>query len=161
MGAGRNPGQTDRRLRQGIRPAGCRESVCRAADRINAGYTVKQIADPYIQSQARLLELNPDSIGLSDPSIQQALMSKDQSGKPAAMSVWEYEQQLRNDPGSGPRTPRTRSWEQPRASSSSGGDRLMADYSSLLSALSGASATRRRPCSPCSISMGSARWRPR
>lgn len=68
------------------------------ADRINAGYTVKQIADPYIQSQARLLELNPDSIGLSDPSIQQALMSKDQSGKPAAMSVWEYEQQLRNDP---------------------------------------------------------------
>lgn len=68
------------------------------ADRLKSGETLKQIADPYVQSQAKIWETNPNAISITDPSIQTALSSKDATGKPAVMSVWQYEQQLRQDP---------------------------------------------------------------
>jgi hypothetical protein len=68
------------------------------AGRLQQGETVEQIADPYIQSQAKILETNPNSIPVTDPGIQRALSAKDAKGQPATMSVWQYEQNLRQDP---------------------------------------------------------------
>lgn len=68
------------------------------ADRIKAGETVKQIADPYIQAHAKLLEVNPATLSISDASIQKALQATDSQGKPAPMTLWQYEQALRQDP---------------------------------------------------------------
>ena len=67
------------------------------ADRIWAGENVRQIASPYIQSYGKLLEVSPDTVSIEDPLIQQALTSKDKEGKPAAKTVWQFEQDLRND----------------------------------------------------------------
>ena len=67
-------------------------------DRIWAGETVKQIADPYIQEQAKLLEINPESIGVEDPMIQQALSTTDKNGQPATKTIWQFQNDLRNDP---------------------------------------------------------------
>ena len=68
------------------------------AARLKAGETLQQIADPYIQSQAKTLELNPNTIPLSDKLVQGALSAKDAKGQPVTKSVWEFEQDLRNDP---------------------------------------------------------------
>lgn len=68
------------------------------AARIHAGETVRQIAEPYVQSYAKTLELNPGTIKLQDPAIQSALASRDAKGQPATKSVWEFEQGLRKDP---------------------------------------------------------------
>ena len=68
------------------------------ADRIWAGETVKQIAAPYIQEQAKTLELSPESVGVNDPLIQRALASKDKDGKPASQTIWQFQQTLREDP---------------------------------------------------------------
>lgn len=68
------------------------------ADRLNAGETTMDIANPYMQSYADILEVNPNSISLKDPMIQAALASKDDKGKPSTKTVWQFEQELRNDP---------------------------------------------------------------
>ena len=66
--------------------------------RIDEGYTVKQLASPYIQSMAALLEINPADIGLQDLTIKQALTGIDQDGKPNTKPLWMFEQELRKDP---------------------------------------------------------------
>src|SRR5450759_4919183 len=68
------------------------------ASRLASGETVKQIADPYIQSYAKTLELNPNTIGVTDKLVQGALAGKDAKGQPATQSVWQFEQTLRQDP---------------------------------------------------------------
>lgn len=68
------------------------------ADRLKAGETVMQIADPYMQSYANILEVNPNQITLKDPMIQQALASKNSEGKPDTKTIWQFENDLRNDP---------------------------------------------------------------
>ena len=65
--------------------------------RIDAGETIAQIADPYKQSYAKVLEVNPDTINLDDRLIKQALQGKDDKGQPAVQSVWQFEDNLRND----------------------------------------------------------------
>jgi murein DD-endopeptidase MepM/ murein hydrolase activator NlpD len=68
------------------------------ADRIKGGETVRQIADPYVQSYGKILESNPENIKLSDPLIQRALQSKDANGKPSTQTLYDFENTLRNDP---------------------------------------------------------------
>jgi hypothetical protein len=68
------------------------------ADRLKAGETLMDIASPYMQSYAQTLELNPNAISLKDNMIQSALSAKDAQGKPTTKSVWEFENDLRNDP---------------------------------------------------------------
>lgn len=68
------------------------------ADRLKGGETVAQIAEPYVQSYAKTLELNPNAIPLTDKLVQGALAAKDAKGQPSTKSVWEFEQDLRNDP---------------------------------------------------------------
>lgn len=65
---------------------------------IDAGYTVKQIASPYLQSMATILEINPNDISLEDPTIKQAFTSIDDQGQPSTRPLWQFEKELKQDP---------------------------------------------------------------
>lgn len=67
------------------------------AKQIDAGYTVKQIASPYLQSMANTLEINPNDISLDDPTIKQAFTSLNAEGQPITKPLWEFEKELRRD----------------------------------------------------------------
>ena len=68
------------------------------ADQIDTGSTVRQIASPYINSMANILELPSNSINLDDPTINKALTSLDSASKPALQPLWQFETSLRKDP---------------------------------------------------------------
>lgn len=67
------------------------------ADRINAGETLADIAEPYRQTMAQLLEVNPEGLSLKDPTIRKALAFTDQSGKPVMRTLYDFENDLRSD----------------------------------------------------------------
>lgn len=67
------------------------------ADEIDGGRTVAEIADPYRQKMADLLELNPNDITLKDNMIQKALTAKDQEGNPAAQTLTDFANMVRKD----------------------------------------------------------------
>jgi hypothetical protein len=67
------------------------------ADQIDAGQTMSSIASPYVQSMARILQLSPTDIDLTDPTIAQALMGFDAQNKPVAKPVWAFERELKQD----------------------------------------------------------------
>lgn len=68
------------------------------AQELAAGQDLYDIAQPYMQSAAKILEKNPASIDLFDSRIRNALSTKGADGKPTSMSLWEFEQSLRKDP---------------------------------------------------------------
>jgi hypothetical protein len=65
---------------------------------IDSGYTVKQIASPYLQSMANILEINPNDITMEDPTIKQAFTSLNTDGQPSTKALWQFEQDLKQDP---------------------------------------------------------------
>ena len=65
---------------------------------IDAGQTVRQIADPYIQTQAQLLEVAPGTISLQDSLVKKGLSQRDSKGQLGLMPLWQYEQQVKADP---------------------------------------------------------------
>ena len=67
------------------------------ADRLRTGDTLATIADPYKQTMASLLELNPDAITMGDPTIRTALASKDAKGQPALQTLFDFENTVRKD----------------------------------------------------------------
>lgn len=67
-------------------------------ERLLSGETLDEIVAPYKDSYSKILEVPSTNVKLSDPLIQSAISGKDAKGKPAAKSVWEFEQGLRNDP---------------------------------------------------------------
>lgn len=67
-------------------------------EQIRAGLDVMQLASGYMNVMARTLEIDPNSISLNDPYIRKATTMLDDSGNPRPMSLWEFEQDLRNDP---------------------------------------------------------------
>lgn len=65
---------------------------------IDGGQTVADIAMPYMQSMSEILELNPGSINLFDPTIKNTLSwMNPQSGKKEAKPMWQFENELRGD----------------------------------------------------------------
>ncbi len=68
------------------------------APQIDAGMTVREIADPYVRSMSQLLELNDAEIDLYDPSIRAALTGRGQDGAPAVKPIWQFENEVRSDP---------------------------------------------------------------
>lgn len=66
------------------------------ADRIAAGEDIADIAAPYMNTAAKLLEV--DNVSLDDPTIKQGLQSVGQDGKPRVMPLYEFEQKIRKDP---------------------------------------------------------------
>ncbi|HLN76530.1 MAG TPA: hypothetical protein VK204_05750 [Nocardioidaceae bacterium] len=66
---------------------------------LQAGMDLYDIAQPYMQSMASALELNPADIDLFDPTIRKALgTSADNDGQPGSVPLWQFEQGLRHDP---------------------------------------------------------------
>lgn len=59
---------------------------------LEAGTNLKSIYAPYRNTMAALLELSPDSIQLSDPTLQAAL------GGEKEMPIYEFQRALRKDP---------------------------------------------------------------
>lgn len=70
------------------------------ADDIEKGMTVMDYAAPYIQSQARLLEIEPADVHLDDPLLAKALQFRDpKTGAAGApMSLFDYETSIKSDP---------------------------------------------------------------
>lgn len=68
------------------------------ATQIDQGMTVAQIADPYVQQMASTLELPPAKVALTDPYIQKALTARDDKGQPTTVPLWQFQDQLRQDP---------------------------------------------------------------
>lgn len=67
------------------------------SERFAAGETLQDIASPYQQSMASLLEMNTKTLDMYDPTIRSALSSKSADGKPEAKSIWQFENDLRQD----------------------------------------------------------------
>lgn len=65
------------------------------ADQIKAGQNVMDLAAPYIQSVSKILEVPDTDIGLSNSHVSKAMTSNN-GGQ--AMSIWEFENSLRQDP---------------------------------------------------------------
>jgi hypothetical protein len=70
------------------------------SDLIGKGVTVRQIADPYVQSMANILEVDPATIDYTkDETVKKGLgFSMAQGGVTQPMPMWQYEQSLRQDP---------------------------------------------------------------
>lgn len=68
------------------------------APQIDQGMTVRQIANPYLQSMAAILEVNGSNLDLYDPTIRSALTARDQAGAPTVKPIWKFEEDLRKDP---------------------------------------------------------------
>jgi hypothetical protein len=68
---------------------------------LDQGLTVRDVADPYIQSYASLLELTPDTVQLNDARVQKALQGQ-QPAKPGdapqMQTLYDFERDLRKDP---------------------------------------------------------------
>lgn len=65
------------------------------ANLINEDVSVKDIASQYIYDMSNVLEINPQSIDVNDPSIQTALLN---NNNPGTMSITEFNTMLRKDP---------------------------------------------------------------
>lgn len=69
------------------------------ASQIDAGMTVRDIADPYIASYAQVLEVPETGINLTDPAIQKALQVKDPTtGAFSNKPMHEFVRELKDDP---------------------------------------------------------------
>lgn len=68
------------------------------ANQFKAGQTLAQIAEPYRQSMAEVLEWSPNNIGMQNRLLQRGLSSRDKDGNPQAMQIWQFEDELRKDP---------------------------------------------------------------
>jgi hypothetical protein len=65
---------------------------------IDAGQSVADIASPYFQSMAQILELPDGSVNLFDKTIKKALQYKDpQTGSNSVKPIWQFENDLRSD----------------------------------------------------------------
>lgn len=74
------------------------QSFAALAAYIKQGQTVRQLAEPYMQSMGEILELNPASLTLRDPTIRSALSAAGKDGKGGMMSLTDFENMLRQDP---------------------------------------------------------------
>lgn len=68
------------------------------ADQIASGSTMKDIANPYVQLASSELGVTPDSLGLDNPLIKQALNGVDSDGKPTGMNLVDFTDHIRKTP---------------------------------------------------------------
>lgn len=68
------------------------------ADQIEAGQSMRQIAEPYVQTLAKVLEVPDTSIDMFDPRIKSALNRADAQGKVAPQSITDFTVALRDTP---------------------------------------------------------------
>ena len=66
---------------------------------LESGQTVADIASPYMQTMAEILELPPGSVNLFDSTIKKALSYKNPGTlQKEAKPLWQFENDLRSDP---------------------------------------------------------------
>ena len=65
---------------------------------LDQGFTVRQLASPYVQTMSNILEIDPNTIGLNDVYVNQALTGLNDKGEPSTKPLWQFEQDLRKDP---------------------------------------------------------------
>ena len=68
------------------------------ADQIMKGVTVDALASAYKSSMAQILEIDADSIGYNDITLNKALQNIGPDGKPTSKPLWQFESDLRSDP---------------------------------------------------------------
>lgn len=70
------------------------------ADKIDKGFAVSDIVSPYINSMARVLEIDPNGVDIStDPYIKKAAgLTTSPDGTSQPMPIWQFENLLRQDP---------------------------------------------------------------
>ncbi len=68
------------------------------ADQIMKGVTVDALASAYKASMASILEIDADSIGYNDLTLNKALQYIGPDGKPTSKPLWQFETELRSDP---------------------------------------------------------------
>lgn len=68
------------------------------ADQLDAGMTIRDIADPYIATMAQTLEMAESDISLTDPYIKKALSTPSPDGVQRAVPMWQFQRQLKDDP---------------------------------------------------------------
>ena len=102
-----------------------RESAASAfplyADQIKAGLNLKTLADPYVQSMSKILEIPDAGIDLFDPTVRGALSYTMPDGKLGTKSLYEFEKDLRRDP-------RWQYTDNAKASVSSSVQRVLQDF---------------------------------
>jgi hypothetical protein len=67
------------------------------SDRIQAGMDPADIAAPYKQRMARLLEVGEDEIDLNDQLLQKAMQGVGADGKPSVTPLYAFEREIRQD----------------------------------------------------------------
>lgn len=68
------------------------------ADQIDAGASMRDVAQPYIQMMASELGIPDTDIDMFNPRIRDAMSRKDDKGAPAPLSLTDFQQLLRDDP---------------------------------------------------------------
>lgn len=68
-------------------------------DRVMAGENLRDIMSPYIQTYAKMFDLDPNSVELSDPNLRSAFNGLDSKGNPVPVGLWDFEKQLRQSDG--------------------------------------------------------------
>lgn len=67
-------------------------------DQIKGGMDLIDLASPYMQSMAEILELNPGSLDLYDTTVRRAMAGqKDEKGNVTPVSITDFEDSLRKD----------------------------------------------------------------
>lgn len=69
------------------------------AAQLDQGMTVRQLADPYVQNAAKLLEINPNTVNLSDPKWN--FTTTDKTGARTPMSQLDWQKKVMTDPAYG------------------------------------------------------------
>lgn len=65
-------------------------------ERLRAGETIQDIAAPYRETVATLLEIDPGSVTVRDPLVKQALAAPGEKG-PQLKPLWQFEKDVRSD----------------------------------------------------------------
>ncbi len=68
------------------------------AEQLDAGESMEDIASPYKQMMAQVLELPDTDITLSDPLIKSALNGLNAEGKPSGLTLTDFQDRLKADP---------------------------------------------------------------
>jgi hypothetical protein len=67
-------------------------------DKIMAGEDARDLADGYLTLYAQEMEVNKNTIKLTDPYIRSAMTQMDEKGDPQQLGLWEFQTKLRSDP---------------------------------------------------------------
>jgi hypothetical protein len=67
-------------------------------DKIVGGMDAYDLMSGYRTIMAQEFEVLPDTIGMDDPILRQAVTRLDEKGNPAPIGLWDFQTQLRQDP---------------------------------------------------------------